>query len=457
MKEKGLTVYGTLSILLVLLMISSIGALAVPQSLDELLKEVKKGRAAEQIENAERLKRFRENRSQQAAVLAKARKELELEEQRGEQLRKEYEENLKAIEEQEQILFKAAGTVTELQGITRQVAREIKNIISNSLVSAEKPERINQIEALAKAKELPTPGELHTLWQTILEEMVESGKVSQFKTTVITASGEETVKQVTRIGTFTATSGGHFLRLLPESGRLIEPQRQPPYRFQKLAKAVEESKGGETLPMVIDPTRGAMLALLVQKPDLKERIQQGGIIGYIIITLGIIALIIAVERFIVLWLTDKRIQRQMKEKTPDKNNPLGRILLAYTENPGVNAETLGLKLDEAILRELPRIKRGLRTLGILAAVAPLLGLLGTVTGIIETFQSITLFGTGDPRLMSGGISQALVTTVLGLIVAIPILLLHSILTGRSNQIVQILDEKSAAIVAKIAEKQGVSS
>ena len=118
-----------------------------------------------------------------------------------------------------------------------------------------------------------------------------------------------------------------------------------------------------------------------------------------------------------------------------------------------SVETLSLKLDEAILRETPSIERGLVTLAILAAVAPMLGLLGTVSGMIETFQSITLFGTGDPKLMSGGISQALVTTELGLAVAIPILLIHSALSSKSNRLIQILDEESAAIVARNAETQ----
>ena len=435
------------------LLLTSFFSHAAPQTLEDLLNEVRQGRAAEKIENAERVERFKNNKNQQASLLGKVTAELQQEETRGEQLRKEYEENQLKIDDQKEILFESAGAVAELQGVSRQMARDIKNVVSVSLVSAEKPDRIQALESLANNKELPTPGELQALWQTILEEMVESGKVTKFKAKIVTTNGEEVEKMVTRVGTFNASSDGHFLRFLPETSQLIEPRRQPPYRFQKLAQSLEDSSGNELLPMVVDPTRGAMLALLVQKPNLMERIKQGGVIGYIIITLGIIALIIALERFFALLLTGRKVQNQIKDKTPDSGNPLGRIMQAYTNNTNVDTETLSLKLDEAILRELPKIKRGLRTLAILAAVAPLLGLLGTVTGIIETFQSITLYGTGDPRLMSGGISQALVTTVLGLVVAIPILLLHSMLTGRSNQLVQILDEKSTAIVAKIAEKR----
>jgi biopolymer transport protein ExbB len=168
--------------------------------------------------------------------------------------------------------------------------------------------------------------------------------------------------------------------------------------------------------------------------------------------LGALALLIALERFVVLSLLARRVRHQLARPEPAPDNPLGRVMSVYTERLQRDPETLSLKLDEAILRETPRIRRGLATIAILAAVAPLLGLLGTVTGMIHTFQSITLFGTGDPKLMSGGISLALVTTQQGLAVAIPVLLVHSFLSSRSNRIIQILDEQSAAMVARIAER-----
>jgi biopolymer transport protein ExbB len=194
------------------------------------------------------------------------------------------------------------------------------------------------------------------------------------------------------------------------------------------------------------------MSLLVQAPDLKERIQQGGWIGFIILFIGAIGLLIALQRFISLSIMGRAVAKQQKESVADKKNPLGRILSVYSDRISLDIETLSLKLDEATLREIPKIERGLITLAILAAIAPMLGLLGTVSGMIETFQSITLFGTGDPKLMSGGISQALVTTELGLAVAIPILLIHSLLSSKSNRLVQILDEESAALVASNAEQ-----
>jgi biopolymer transport protein ExbB len=280
--------------------------------------------------------------------------------------------------------------------------------------------------------------------------MVESGKVITFPGKIVTAAGNEIEQDVTRIGVFNAVSAGRFLRNLPETGKLIEPGRQPGQRYLDMAQDLEMSDAGlHAFP--IDPTRGAMLALLVQVPDLKNRIEQGGLVGYVILFIGLVGILISLERLFVLVLTGRKVNRQLKNKNPE-NNPLGRIMQVYLKNTNVDTETLGLKLDEAVLKEMPKIQRGLSTLALLAAVSPLLGLLGTVTGIIETFQSITLYGTGDPRVMSGGISQALVTTVMGLLVAIPLLLFHSLLSSKSNTLVQVLDEKSTAFVALLAEK-----
>ncbi|MEC8351463.1 MAG: MotA/TolQ/ExbB proton channel family protein, partial [Pseudomonadota bacterium] len=103
-------------------------------------------------------------------------------------------------------------------------------------------------------------------------------------------------------------------------------------------------------------------------------------------------------------------------------------------------------------REMPKITRNLTLIKIISVVAPLLGLLGTVTGMINTFQAITLFGTGDPKLMAGGISQALVTTVLGLVVAIPTVFLYTLLNTRSKNMLLILQEQSAGIIAERSEK-----
>jgi biopolymer transport protein ExbB len=421
-----------------------------PNDLQSLLEQVKNDRSQEKQALAKRESVFANDRNKQKELLAEASKKLEEVEARSEFLRKSYNGNDIEIARQNALLREKMGALGELDGIVKQIAGDLDVIIDTSLVSAQKPGRDKILNVLSSRKELPSLQELEELWILAMDEMVESGKVITFPGKIVTAAGNEIEQDVTRIGVFNAVSAGRFLRNLPETGKLIEPGRQPGQRYLDMAQDLEMSDAGlHAFP--IDPTRGAMLALLVQVPDLKNRIEQGGLVGYVILFIGLVGILISLERLFVLVLTGRKVNRQLKNKNPE-NNPLGRIMQVYLKNTNVDTETLGLKLDEAVLKEMPKIQRGLSTLALLAAVSPLLGLLGTVTGIIETFQSITLYGTGDPRVMSGGISQALVTTVMGLLVAIPLLLFHSLLSSKSNTLVQVLDEKSTAFVALLAEK-----
>ena len=421
-----------------------------PSNLDELLEQVKKERTLQKEELLQRESKFKDAHSKQKKLFELAVKKLKEEEDRSKSLKATYESYDSEIKKQKEILDERMGTLGELDGIVKQIAGELDSIIDTSLVSAQKPDRDKILDKLSTTKELPSYEELEELWLVAMDEMVESGKVVSFPGKIVTASGNEIEQEVTRIGVFNAISAGRFLRSLPESGVLMEPGRQPGQRFLDMARGIENADSG-IQPFPIDPTRGAMLALLVQVPDLKNRIEQGGLIGYAILIIGFIGVLLAIERLVVLFLTNRKVQEQLENSEP-ADNPLGRIMLVYKDNPETDAETLGLKLDEAILREMPTLQRGLWTIALLAAVSPLLGLLGTVTGIIETFQSITLYGTGDPRVMSGGISQALVTTVMGLLVAIPLLLFHGYLSSKSNSLIQILDEKSIAYVALLADE-----
>ncbi len=432
-----------------ILLISSTYA-AEPTNLDELLEQVKRERVEEKEALINRESKFKNARNEQKKLLSSANKKLKEEEDRSVSLKATYESYDIEIKKQKEILDEKMGTLGELDGIVKQIAAELDSIIDTSLVSAQKPDRDKILDILSTRKELPSYDELEELWLLAMDEMVESGKVVQFKGKIITAAGNEVEQDITRIGVFNAVSDGRFLRSLPESGILMEPGRQPGQRFLEMAREIKSPETG-IYPFPIDPTRGAMLALLVQVPDLKNRIEQGGLIGYVILIIGFVGLLLAIERLIVLFITARKVNEQLQKEEPDEN-ALGRIMLVYKNNPEIDAETLGLKLDEAILKEMPKLQRGLWTIALLAAVSPLLGLLGTVTGIIETFQSITLYGTGDPRVMSGGISQALVTTVMGLLVAIPLLLFHGYLSSKSNTLIQILDEKSMAYVAILAEE-----
>ncbi|NIN36006.1 MAG: MotA/TolQ/ExbB proton channel family protein [Gammaproteobacteria bacterium] len=420
-------------------------------TLEELLKQVKEESLTQKKLNQQREERFLREYSEQKKLLEDATDLLIAEEKRSKALKSIYEQNEREINALDSQLSSRMGSLGELHGIVRQLANDVDSVIDSSLVSAQKPDRDDLIDELAASKSLPAISHLEEVWKLMLDEMVEAGKVAKFPAKIITNTGEETEKTVTRVGVFNVVADGRFLRFLPESPHLIEPGRQPAARFQSMAKELEEAESG-IVPFPIDPTSGAMLALLIQVPDLMTRIAQGGPVGVLIITLGLIGLLIAITRYIKLNRIDYEFKVQMDDKTPG-DNPLGRIMAVYQNNPDVDTETLELKLDEAILKELPVLQRGLRIISLLAEIALLLGLLGTVTGIIETFQSITLFGTGDPRVMSGGISQALVTTVMGLTTSIPLLLFHGFLSSKSNRLIHILDEKSAAFVAMLAEKR----
>ena len=268
----------------------------------------------------------------------------------------------------------------------------------------------------------------------------------QFESTVLSPDGSENKASVTRAGPFTSVSNGKFLNHISQTNQLAELPRQPGSPYLDVAEEFETVQSGYA-PMVIDPSRGAILRLLVQTPALSERNRQGKLIGYIILALGFVGLLLVIERLVKLTLEEKKIQKQATAETADKNNPLGRILAVYSNNKSSDLETMERMIDEAILKETPGLERGLPIIKILSVIAPLLGLLGTVTGMIETFQAITLFGTGDPKLMAGGISQALVTTVLGLVVAIPLILLHSIANNKSKRCINILEEQSAGMIA----------
>ena len=282
-------------------------------------------------------------------------------------------------------------------------------------------------------------------------EMTEQGKVSRFNTQVIIEGGNKAEQEVVRVGAFNLISNGKYLEYSSSTNTLSELTRQPVSRYTSTAGDLQQAKNG-IVQFALDPTGGSILGLLVQAPDTAEQVHQGGAVGYVILGVGLLALLIAIERFVSLLLVGGKIRRQLKDTVARDDNPLGRVMKVKDDYPNVAYDTLELKLSEAILREMPKITRNLTLIKIISVVAPLLGLLGTVTGMINTFQAITLFGTGDPKLMAGGISQALVTTVLGLVVAIPTVFIYTILNTRAKSLLLILQEQSAGIIAKRSEK-----
>lgn len=435
----------TLIALLAFGLVASPGAKASTEDIDNLVESVRQEALREAEHDEERINRFLTAQAEQQNLLGQARAELAAANARADALRGEYEENELTLTRYEGELRERAGDLNDLFAIVRQAALNADSVLANSLVAAEQQERSAFLKDLGKGEVPPSIEDIKQLWTSVLSEISESGKVVRFNATVITPQGDETEKTVARAGVFTSVSNGNYLRYLPDSGKLVELSRQPPTRFQRMARALEETEGG-VRAMALDPSKGAILSLMVQSPDMGERLQQGGGIGYLILVLGAIGVLIVIRRAVGLLLARRAIERQATEQAPDVKNALGRLQQIAAEHKTDDPESTAIRLDEQLAEESSLLNRGLPTLAVLAAVSPLLGLLGTVTGMIETFQSITLFGTGDPKLMSGGISQALVTTQLGLAVAIPLVLLHSLLTGRVNRLVESLGKYSSDLL-----------
>ncbi len=420
-------------------------SLADQDGVDALVESVRQEALREAEHDEQRIDQFLAEKARQADLLRDARAQLAAANRRADQLRAEYEGNEATLTEYEATLEERAGDLNDLFAIVRQTALSADNVLESSLVAAEQTDRSTFLQDIGKGETTPTIEDIKRLWTTVMTEISESGKVVRFPATVITPQGDEVRKNVTRAGVFTSVADGAFLRYLPESGKLVELSRQPAARFRNMATELERATDGVS-GMALDPSKGAILSLMVQSPGFKERIAQGGSIGYLILVLGAIGLIIIIRRAIALFLARRAVDKQAVTKEANNKNALGRLKLIATANDDESMTSLGIRLDEALAEEASFLNRGLPTVAVLAAVSPLLGLLGTVTGMIETFQSITLFGTGDPKLMSSGISVALITTQLGLAVAIPLVLFHSMLTGRANRLIERLGKYSSDLL-----------
>jgi len=430
-------------------------------TLDQLLNEVRKAATESSQENQQRLNEFKQKRDQQSRLLSEARARLQALEARTDQLKADFDDNEIILADLETTLAERSGNLGEMQGTVKVLAGDLRSAISESLTSAEiDNDRMQFLNNLASQTKLPNIKELRQLWVELQREIIEEGKTSKFTANVRSESGEiENNVTVTRVGVFNAfDDNGNFLVWRSaadtgtDNGELQRLQKQPSSKFSSMAKNFVKAGEGELVQTPVDYTRGTILQLVVQTPSIKDKVKQGGVVGYVIIALGVLGLILGLLKFFMLLASGGKIKSQLKKKQPNQNNALGRIMTVYTDNPDADVETIELKLDEAIIRETGPLESGLSFIKVLYVIAPLLGLLGTVVGMIQTFQMITLMGTGDPKSMAGGISMALVTTVLGLVVAIPLTVLHSILHAMARKQTHILEEQSAGIVANMAEK-----
>lgn len=434
-------------------------------SLEELLERVRSVRQGETELFEQRVAEFNAaSANEQAALTREATTRRDQLEAASTRLSDQYSANELSINNlNRELVQKASGLgLSELFGLSRQVASDVASILEQSLITTQFPVPANQasrvdfLRRFAAGETTPMPDELERLWFEIHREMTAQGQVARYQSAVVQPSGESLASDVVRIGPFTATSNGQFLSYLPELQSLTVLPRQLPDEFMGISEDFSEAtEGYETA--VVDHTRGVLTALYVERPSWLERIELGEEVGYVIIIVGIAGTLAFFYQLFHLIMVRLAVGRQLSNlDNPKRDNPLGRVLLAFKGDPNrieEDADVAELRISEAVLREVPRLERFQAFLRLAVAAGPLLGLIGTVVGMIITFQSITESGSSDPKLMATGIGQAMIATVLGLGIAIPLLFANALLNSLSRTVVQILDEQSAGMLAESIEKQ----
>ena len=439
-------------------------------NIDEILSAANRAAGQDRSADAAREKRFQSNKGKEQGRLNKTVSERKRQEKISDELDRTFSANEVAIEELQAELIRELGELKELFGVIQLTASEAQEEYKTSLITAQYPGRAKKlqvmVEKMSSLTELVSIDELEELWYELQNELTEQGKIVKFSAPVNYKTSEEVDsegnkiaiyepqdREITRVGVFNAVAGNDIASYDNEKG-FIALDRQMRGEFNSLSNDLQSSSSGVS-SFLLDPTKGALLTAYVTKPTLAEKVQEGGVVGYVIIGLGILALIIAILRILMLTGVEAKVNKQAKDlKRPSLSNPLGRVLKVFQDNRDSDPESMELKLSEAMLKESPKLNSLIMFIKIIAVVAPLLGLLGTVTGMIQTFQAITLFGAGDPQTMAGGISQALVTTVLGLVVAIPTVFLHWLASSRAKRVEDKLEEHAAGLIAEQYESQG---
>jgi biopolymer transport protein ExbB len=424
-----------------------------------LLDLVENDRIAESAEYVQRQQEFEQNANRQQQILDTTNERIVEQEQTQSDLSDQFEANEIIIRDKRVVLRDRRGDLNELFGTLQGVAGDFLSNFENSLISAQYPGRSEFIEDfIAKAGstiEQLNPEEIERFWFYMQQEVVESARIAKFNADISLPTGETINRSVVRIGNFNAISEGEYLSYDGDIGHLQVLPRQPDSALLSAASSLENSTSGFT-KVGIDPTGGVggqVMANLVNFPSVEEQVRNNsGTIGFIIIGVGIVGILIGFLRLLVLTLVSIKVRSQLKSDKASKNNPLGRVLLVAESNPSADTETLELKLGEAILQETPALESMLTLIKMIATIAPLGGLLGTVTGMIQVFQQITVYGAGDPTIMAGGISSALMTTVLGIVVAIPTIFMHTVVKSRADNIIHILEEQATGMIAQKAEQ-----
>ena len=431
---------------------------AVAQSLSDVLQAVRRDSEQMSAQDQQRLNEFRQDTASQSARMAEARNALAAAEARGRALSARFDANESVLSDLENQVSQQAGDFQELLGQFRSAAGATMPEIANSIANFDYTDRVAGIAEIAEARVLPTRAQLERLPKAMLQEMIAQSEVKTFTASVngIGPNGSNAEAELIRVGVFTAatTNDRKFVEVRrPNTGDtfLQAFPKQPGGPFASGISSLVRAGEGDVVRAPVDPSRGNLFGILGDLPTFGDRLQQGGPVGAVIASLAVIGILIGLFKVFTLFTMGGAMRATAKTRQAGTGNPLARVFEAYENNRNADVETLELKLDEQILRESPRIERFNDIIKVLAAVAPLMGLLGTVIGMIITFTAITIYGAGDPKLMAGGISVALMTTVFGLVAAIPLLLIHAVVSAMARGNQQLLDEQAAGLVAEKME------
>ncbi|WP_330942725.1 MotA/TolQ/ExbB proton channel family protein [Vibrio diabolicus] len=414
---------------------------------DALLQKAQQENRQQQSHNVARESGFKKTEQELQAIKNKLAAERAALQAEADSLSVTFGENEAELAQLEEKLRLETGSLGELFGVVRQNAKELESELKSSVTGVDANSYQKDIDAIVAAKSLPTLTQLQAMWRSMEEQIKASGEMANVSFTLLNGEGREQTVNGVRLGSMALLDDTGYVKWNGQRGDAVNYLRQP-----ESGPTANTISSGNIDALVIDPSRGILLEQLANSPTLADRLNAGGVVGKIILGLLAIGLLIALVRGASLMISRQKIMKQLKTPAQPGDNPLGRVLAVYQKDKHRSVEALELRLLEAVVDEQTHLEKGLSMLKLLAALAPMLGLLGTVTGMIETFQVITQFGNGDPKVMAGGISMALVTTVLGLVSAMPLLLAHNVLSSQAENIRSILEKQGIGLVAEQAER-----
>ncbi|GAJ70009.1 LOW QUALITY PROTEIN: MotA/TolQ/ExbB proton channel family protein [Vibrio sp. JCM 18904] len=414
---------------------------------DALLQKAQQENRQQQSHNVARESGFKQTEQDLQAIKNKLVAERAALQAEADSLSVTFGENEAELAQLEEKLRLETGSLGELFGVVRQNAKELESELKSSVTGVDANSYQKDIDAIVAAKSLPTLTQLQAMWRSMEEQIKASGEMANVSFTLLNGEGREQTVNGVRLGSMALLDETGYVKWNGQRGDAVNYLRQP-----ENGPTANTISSGDIDALVIDPSRGILLEQLANSPTLADRLNAGGVVGKIILGLLAIGLLIALVRGASLMISRQKIMKQLKTPSAARKQPFGRVLAVYQKDKHRSVEALELRLLEAVVDEQTHLEKGLSMLKLLAALAPMLGLLGTVTGMIETFQVITQFGNGDPKVMAGGISMALVTTVLGLVSAMPLLLAHNVLSSQAENIRSILEKQGIGLVAEQAER-----